>query len=72
FTMLELTGFIGENVDWQLLDMTGRVLNAGQTTVVDQEQRLRIETANLPAGLYTVRVLAAGKQYVKEVAVMPR
>ena len=72
YTMIELTGFIGEDVDWQLLDMTGRVLKAGQSTVVDQEQRLEISTSDLAAGLYTVRVLAAGKQYVEEVVVLPR
>ncbi len=72
FTNIELTGFNGEDVDWQLLDMTGRQMRAGQTTVVGNEEVLQVSTSDLPAGMYTVRVYAAGKQYVQELVVMPR
>lgn len=72
FTNLELSGFTGEDLDWQLTDINGKVLRSGQMTVVNEEEQVRVDTQNLPAGWYTLRVLAAGKQYVQEVVVMPR
>ena len=72
YTVVELTGFNGEDLDWQLIDLNGRVLRQGQTTVIDAKQTLQISTQDLTAGMYTVRVLAAGKQYVKELVVLPQ
>ena len=72
FTNLELTGFNGEDLDWQLTDVNGKVLRSGQMTVVNDSEQVRVDTHNLAAGWYTLRVLAAGKQYVQEVVILPR
>lgn len=72
YTTMELTGFIGETVEWSLVDITGRVLQAGAQQVVGQEQLLQLDTSTLPAGWYTVRVQASQRQYVRELTVLPK
>ena len=70
-TTLELTGFSGEQVEWQIMDMTGRIFQTGQTIVGSSEQLEQLDTRSLPAGMYIVRVQLDGKVYSKELVVMP-
>ena len=43
-------------VSWQLIDANGRVLASGNWGLVSGEMRRRINTAQLPAGLYGLRL----------------
>lgn len=70
-TTLELTGFSGEQVAWQIMDMTGRVFQTGQTIVGSSEQLEQLDTRSLPAGMYIVKVQLDGKVYSQELVVMP-
>lgn len=49
-------------VSWQIIDVNGRVLLAGDWGLISGEIRRRIGTAHLPAGLYGLR-LRAGTAY---------
>jgi hypothetical protein len=69
---LELTGFDGEIVNWQLLDMTGRIWQQGKTQVAGNLYEEGIQLSQLPAGMYLVKVMLEGKVYTEELVVMPR
>lgn len=69
---LELSGFDGEMINWQLLDMTGRLWQQGQTQVSGRLHEERISLNQLPAGMYLVKVMLDGRVYTNELVIMPR
>ncbi len=69
---LELTGFDGQGGHWQLIDLTGRVLQQQAFTAFGEDYREEILLNELPAGVYLVRVLTDGRTYTREVVKVGR
>lgn len=66
YTTLELQGFVGQTVQWQIVDMTGRTLLQGATDVSDETHLQNWEISQLPKGMYLAKIQVAGKSFVRE------
>lgn len=71
FATIELTGYTGKDVQWQLLDINGRILKHNSSNTLGQTHFEEIRLHDLNAGIYVVRVVIDKKVFAREIVVTP-
>jgi hypothetical protein len=66
-------GFAAEgatNVEWMILDLSGKVITQGEAQVDNGQGQVLLETASLAPGTYMVRVISGNQVATRKLAVM--
>lgn len=67
---LDISDHPGGRLQWRIFSLEGRVLSQGQDAFAAGHQRLSIDAAELPAGVYAIQVVTEGgmitKKFVKQ------